>query len=59
MYRRAKELSEKSYDFCKLFYMLGGLADEGDGVPVKLTYHGYPVLSAPAAEQNMMSGLES
>jgi len=39
MYRRAKELSEKSYDFCKLFYMLGGLADEGDGVPVKLTYH--------------------
>ena len=39
MYKRAKELSEKSYDFCKLFYMLGGLADEGDGVPVKVTYH--------------------
>lgn len=39
MQKRAQELSDKSYDFSKLFYMLGGLADEGDGKPVTVTYH--------------------
>ena len=38
-YKRAQVLSEKSYDFCKLFHMLGGLADEGDATPMKVTYH--------------------
>ena len=39
MHKRAKELSGKAFDFCKLFHMLGGLAEEGDGEPLKLTYH--------------------
>jgi len=38
-YKKAKELSEKSYDFCKLFYMLGGLQDSGNDTPMKITYH--------------------
>lgn len=39
MYKRAKELADKTFDFCKLFYDLGGVADIGDGKPVKVTYH--------------------
>ena len=39
MHRRAKELADKTFDFCKLFYDLGGLKEEGDGKAVKLTYH--------------------
>ena len=38
-YEKAKELGEKSYDFCKLFHMLGGLSDEGDGKEMNITYH--------------------
>ena len=26
-------------DFCKLFYELGGMAETGDGKPIKITYH--------------------
>ena len=39
MHKRAVELAEKSFDFCKLFYDLGGLADAGDDKPMKVTYH--------------------
>ena len=39
MLKKAKELGEKSYDFCKLFHMLGGLSDEGDGKELNITYH--------------------
>ena len=39
MYNRAKVLADKTFDFCKLFYDLGGLKEEGDGKPVKVTYH--------------------
>ena len=39
MWKRAKELGDKSTDFCKLFYDLGGVKDEGDGKAVKVTYH--------------------
>ena len=39
MKARAKELGEKTMDFAKLFTLLGGLKDEGDGVPMKVTYH--------------------
>ena len=39
MYKRAKELADKAYDFCKLFYELGGVTETGDGKPVKITYH--------------------
>lgn len=39
MHKRAKELAEKTFDFAKLFYDLGGVADIGDGKPVKVTYH--------------------
>ena len=39
MLAKAKELGEKSYDFCKLFHMLGGLSDEGDGKELNITYH--------------------
>ena len=39
MHKRAKELAEKTFDFSKLFYDLGGVADVGDGKPVKITYH--------------------
>ena len=39
MHKRAKELAEKTSDFCKLFYELGGMAETGDGKPMKVTYH--------------------
>lgn len=39
MHKRAVELAEKSFDFCKLFHDLGGVADEGDGKATKVTYH--------------------
>ena len=39
MYKRAKELADKAYDFCKLFYELGGMSETGDGKPIKVTYH--------------------
>ena len=39
MYKKAEELGSKSFDFCKLFYDLGGLAEEGDETPVTITYH--------------------
>ncbi|MDO5455886.1 MAG: LUD domain-containing protein [Eubacteriales bacterium] len=39
MLAKAKELGEKCYDFCKLFHMLGGLSDEGDGKEMNITYH--------------------
>ncbi|WP_301860561.1 L-lactate dehydrogenase (quinone) large subunit LdhH [uncultured Megasphaera sp.] len=39
MAKKAEELSKKSYDFSKLLSMLGGLPDNGDGVPMKITYH--------------------
>lgn len=39
MYEKAKDISEKSYDFCKLFHMLGGLEQSGDDTPMKVTYH--------------------
>jgi Fe-S oxidoreductase len=38
-YKKAKELGEKTFDFCKLFTMLGGVADAGDDKPMKVTYH--------------------
>ena len=38
-YEKAKALGEKTYDFCKLFHMLGGLSDEGDGKEMNITYH--------------------
>ena len=39
MYKRAKELADKAYDFCKLFYELGGMSETGDEKPIKVTYH--------------------
>ena len=39
MYKRAAELGEKSFDFCKLFYDLGGLEESGDASPLTITYH--------------------
>lgn len=39
MHNRAVELANKSFDFCKLFYDLGGLADVGDEKEMKVTYH--------------------
>ncbi len=36
---RAEALRDKCYDFSKLFYMLGGLSDEGDDNEIKVTYH--------------------
>jgi iron-sulfur cluster protein len=39
MYKKAEELGAKSYDFSKLLAMLGGLPDNADGVPMKVTYH--------------------
>ena len=39
MHKRAKELAEKTSDFCKLFYELGGMSETGDGKPMKVTYH--------------------
>ncbi|MBQ6590801.1 MAG: LUD domain-containing protein [Lachnospiraceae bacterium] len=39
MYKKAVELGEKSFDFCKLFYDLGGLEESGDSTPMTITYH--------------------
>ena len=39
MYKKAVELGEKTFDFCKLFYDLGGLEESGDDTPVTITYH--------------------
>ena len=39
MYKRAVELGSKTFDFCKLFYDLGGCEESGDGKAVKVTYH--------------------
>ncbi|ERT58013.1 putative iron-sulfur cluster-binding protein [Megasphaera vaginalis (ex Srinivasan et al. 2021)] len=39
MLKRAEELSKKTFDFSKLLHMLGGLPDNGDGEPLKITYH--------------------
>lgn len=39
MYKRAVTMVEKTMDFCKLFNILGGVKEEGDGKPVKVTYH--------------------
>lgn len=39
MHKRATELANKTFDFCKLFYDLGGMSEEGDSKPMKLTYH--------------------
>lgn len=39
MQKRAMELAEKTMDFAKLFTILGGLSDEGDGKELKVTYH--------------------
>ncbi len=39
MYKKAEELGSKSFDFCKLFYDLGGLAEAGDDTPITITYH--------------------
>ena len=38
-YKKAKEVADKTFDFCKLFTMLGGVADAGDDKPMKVTYH--------------------
>lgn len=39
MHKKAADLAEKTYDFSKLFHMLGGLSEEGDGETLKVTYH--------------------
>ena len=39
MRKRADEIANKTFDFCKLFYDLGGCVDAGDDKPVKVTYH--------------------
>lgn len=39
MHKRATELANKSFDFCKLFYDLGGVLDAGDDKKMKVTYH--------------------
>ena len=39
MWKRAKVLADKTFDFCKLFYDLGGLKETGDGKEMKVTYH--------------------
>ena len=39
MHKRATELAGKTFDFCKLFYDLGGCEESGDGKAVKVTYH--------------------
>ena len=39
MFKKAEELSKKTFDFSKLMSMLGGFETEGDGKPVKVTYH--------------------
>ena len=39
MYKKAEELGSKTFDFCKLFYDLGGLEESGDASPLTITYH--------------------
>ena len=39
MFKRAQVLADKSFDFCKLFYDLGGLEESGDDTPITITYH--------------------
>ncbi len=39
MNKKAKVLAEKTLDFAKLFYQLGGCIDAGDDTPMKITYH--------------------
>lgn len=39
MKKRAEEIGNKTFDFCKLFYDLGGLSEEGDDKEIKVTYH--------------------
>ncbi len=39
LYKKAEELGKKTFDFCKLFYDLGGLSEEGDDTPLTITYH--------------------
>ena len=39
MYKKAAELGDKTFDFCKLFYGLGGLEESGDASPITITYH--------------------
>ena len=39
MYKKAAELGDKTFDFCKLFYDLGGLEESGDASPITITYH--------------------
>ncbi len=39
MRERAEVLANKTFDFCKLFYDLGGCVEAGDGKEVKVTYH--------------------
>lgn len=39
MRKRAEELAGKAFDFCKLFHDLGGVSDQGDDKPLKVTYH--------------------
>lgn len=36
---KAAEISKKTFDFCKLVDILGGMPGEGDGKPMKITYH--------------------
>ncbi len=37
--KKAQMIADKTYDFSKLVSILGGMPGEGDGVPVKITYH--------------------
>lgn len=39
MLKRAEELSKKAMDLAKLLTILGGLPKDGDGKPLKVTYH--------------------
>ncbi len=39
LHRQAEAIKEKTMDFAKLFYMLDGAQELGDGKPCKITYH--------------------
>ena len=39
MLKKAQDLHNKAYDFSKLVDILGGIEPDGDGKPVKVTYH--------------------
>lgn len=41
MYKRVKELVEKIFDFCKLFYEFGGMLEIGDGKLMKVIYYDF------------------